>query len=429
MFLKSVLAFLLLLLPSQLGRHFWPRQAFVFGLKIDYLSPTLYLQDVLILLLLVTWFWRQKKFLSKGKFWFFFGLYCCLSVGNLFSSLTPLLSFFGWLRITEMIVLGIFFSQNSRQVYSLLHRFLAPMVIFESFLGFCQVIKQSSLGGFFWFLGERTFNIFTPGIARASWWGHLRLRPYGTFSHPNSLAGFTVICLIFLLSKRRLSFSEKMAVILGVLLIILAFSRTVWLTCFVLGMAGLLFLLAQGLRKSHLRLSFPYWLMILALPLLALLFTRTMIEESSIVNRIRLANLAYNIIKTSPFFGVGVNNFIIALARISDDWSWLYWLQPVHNIFLLSAAETGLVGLTIFSVFLLLTLQRLLSFLLPYFASPKQKKDSQLGREQIFLLLSLLAILLTGLFDHYWLTLIQNQLLFVLVLGLSWSQEDDKISL
>jgi hypothetical protein len=34
----------------------------------------------------------------------------------------------------------------------------------------------------------------------------------------------------------------------------------------------------------------------------------------------------------------------------------------------------------------------------------------------------LLAIIFTGFFDHYWLTLIQNQLLFVLILGLAWSK-------
>jgi hypothetical protein len=40
-----------------------------------------------------------------------------------------------------------------------------------------------------------------------------------------------------------------------------------------------------------------------------------------------------------------------------------------------------------------------------------------------FLLLALSAILLTGMFDHYWLTLQQGQLLFAVILGLSWTKK------
>ena len=48
---------LILLLPVQLGRHFWPDFSFVLGLKIDYLSPTFYLTDLLVLMILSLWLW------------------------------------------------------------------------------------------------------------------------------------------------------------------------------------------------------------------------------------------------------------------------------------------------------------------------------------------------------------------------------------
>src|SRR6266516_3919214 len=44
---------LLLFLPTQCGKHFWPDYAIVLGLRIDYLSPTFYFTDFLIFLLFV----------------------------------------------------------------------------------------------------------------------------------------------------------------------------------------------------------------------------------------------------------------------------------------------------------------------------------------------------------------------------------------
>src|SRR3989344_9415701 len=46
---------LILFLPTQLGRHFWPNFSFVSGIRIDYLSPTLYATDIFILLIFVFW--------------------------------------------------------------------------------------------------------------------------------------------------------------------------------------------------------------------------------------------------------------------------------------------------------------------------------------------------------------------------------------
>ena len=51
-----------------------------------------------------------------------------------------------------------------------------------------EFIKQASLNGLFWWLGERTFTSSTPGIAKAVIDGRLLMRPYATFPHPNVLA-------------------------------------------------------------------------------------------------------------------------------------------------------------------------------------------------------------------------------------------------
>jgi len=284
-------------------------------------------------------------------------------------------------------------------------------------LGLTQVLKQSSVNGLFWFFGERTFNLLTPGIAKGVWLGNVFLRPYGTFSHPNSLAGFTFIAMILILGKKKLNSFDKLSIFFGFALILLCFSRTIWLAVLIIGIYFVfskIFLgLQHGSENKKLSLNFTYLFSLASILITIFLFLRTTLEASSFENRRKLAEYAFVIIKQNPLFGVGANNFIVSLAQKNTAWEWFYWLQPVHNIFLLVASETGLIGLVAFSMFLTLSLRNLV----------KKRSPSS-----FYLLASLFGILFTGLFDHYWLTLIQNQLLFVIVLSLCWGKENVKMS-
>ncbi|MFH1840745.1 MAG: hypothetical protein ABH807_01115, partial [Candidatus Shapirobacteria bacterium] len=96
-----------------------------------------------------------------------------------------------------------------------------------------------------------------------------------------------------------------------------------------------------------------------------------------------------------PVFGVGMDNFLLRLPFTG-------FIQPVHNIYLLVASETGLIIFIIFITFIIKTLIRAI------------KNWSSV--------IALSVILFTGLFDHYWLTLQQNQLLFAIVLGFCWQK-------
>ena len=50
--IQRLLFFALILgIPTQFGRHFWPDFSFVSGVRVDYLSPTLYVTDILIFLI------------------------------------------------------------------------------------------------------------------------------------------------------------------------------------------------------------------------------------------------------------------------------------------------------------------------------------------------------------------------------------------
>lgn len=406
MFWEKLLLALLLFLPVQVGRHFWPDYSFIFGLRIDYLAITIYLQDILIVFLLAFWLPKNYKKLFSGKKLIFWSLLLFLAVINIVLSQNASLSFSSWLRVMEMALLGGVVAIEPVKVYRKLIFVLPGIILFELLLGVYQAIAQSSLGGVFWLLGERSFDIVTLGIARASWLGEVFLRPYGTFSHPNSLAGFILVCLVLLLGSQPLLKREKVAVIGGLVLIIICFSRVVWLSAVLLGLGYLFYKLREFVKIKKIKAGFNYLAVCLLLLIFAFLFAKTTIENPSVVNRVKLAQEALEMIKDKPLLGVGLGNFIPVLAVGDSSFDWLYWLQPVHNIFLLITAETGLMGMAAFAVLFYLALNKALFFPIT---------------------VALLTIIFTGLFDHYWLTLIQNQILFTLVLGFSFGLRNVKI--
>src|SRR5258708_7366824 len=66
-----LLCLFFLLLPTQLGKHFWPDFSIVSGIRIDYLSPTVYITDVFLILLcgcfVFRWFNTQRNSKSKRQ--------------------------------------------------------------------------------------------------------------------------------------------------------------------------------------------------------------------------------------------------------------------------------------------------------------------------------------------------------------------------
>ena len=130
-----------------------------------------------------------------------------------------------------------------------------------------------------------------------------------------------------------------------------------------------------------------------------------MADQISLIRRIELSEIAVKLWLSSPIFGIGVNNFI--LYGVNDLVSGpTRFLQPVYNIFLLTAAETGIVGLLGFAGFIGV----------PLFGIWKLRKKSI---EAKLLLIVWATILLLGFLDHYFLTIPQGIRTLFLIWGLS----------
>lgn len=419
---KDILFFLLFLtLPFQIGRHFWLKESFIFGLKVDYLSPVFYLQDIFIFLLIflevkenyslreiinaVKLFKNNlnKKALLLLTILFFLGL-------NIIFAEAKTISFYWWFRFIEFFSLGIVIAKNSKKAFKILLLVLPFVVFFEFVVGILQVFSKSSLGGIFWFFGERSFNIHTPGIARGSFLGKVFLRPYATFSHPNSMSGFILVCVALMLGKEKKNSFVKVSLLLGIFLIVLSFSRTAWLALSLICLFYILFRLFAFFKGHNNRLTFSYILILFSSFPLFYLFSKTTLDSSSVEIRLKLSEAALKLIGEKPFLGVGAGNFVVSLSQGEQVWQWLYWLQPVHNIFLLLSSELGLfLGI----LFILFYFQILFNLV-------KSCRLEHSGPSMV-LAVCLFSVTITGLFDHYWLTLIQNQIMLTTLLSLSYS--------
>lgn len=397
--IKTLLFYLLLFLfPTQSAIHFWPDFSFVFGIRIDYLSIAIYLTDILFFLLFLIDFKKIIKSVLKKRFLFIFLFLVILNI--VFSSI-PVLSFLKWFHILFLLFFSIFISINKKLFKEkIIEKIIYLSAVLFSVIGICQFLLKRTLGGFFYYLGERTFNINTPGISTFNFFGKEFLRAYSTFSHPNSFAGFLGVVLIYLILSKNV---KKLPLItFGLLIIFLAILTTFSFSAAIsLFFIGILYLLE---KKFGLKKIFYYFLLFF---IFIISLSQTFISSEFVINnfsnldkitqRLDLAHISGIMFSERFLTGWGLNTFIPNIPKFKSWSGYIWFLQPVHNINLLILSEVGIFGFIFFYFILLKTILKAL----------KEKKTN--------ILYSLIFILITGLFDHYWITLQQNLVLIFFI--------------
>ncbi len=397
-------------------RHvFFSNSAYQTGAYSDFTSFSLYLSD---LLLLTTW---CCLFLPRGGelksfyhvvrkpviliFWLILGLiihfqdYKSLNL-YFFFKYAELLVAYG----TTVIMLGKI--SNKQQLAWL----FASLGSLESILGLVQFWLQRSVG--LKWLGENLIGPSISGVAKIVSSGTVYIRSYGTFPHPNLLSAFlaisAVISLYLLLSAPK-KFGQVFATCLLVLNLFgltVTFSRAGYLA----GLGGLGALLIFLILKKTQGLRLPVLAITLTIISCLLIFwpwlsTRATITDNSTLERMKYNEAGLKMVQTHPVFGVGIGESVLHMEQFLNQRLQPWEKQPVHNYFLLSAAELGLPGMLI----LLWLFWRDVPA-----AIRLAKQGSLLG----MLLLSLyFAIFVLMQFDHYFYTLEQTQLLLWVFLG------------
>lgn len=415
-FTFSVLVFVI---TMNLGIHYISINSYVRSVLIDYLIPTIWFQDILLILLLIFWFFDGGiKEIMSSKMYRFFIIFASVLLPSLSLAqrTDPAIYFYLRLILYFFFVIYIYCNLNpKRDIYKIIN-LLSVSVILLGVLSLAQWINQGSVFNNYLFFGEQPYNSSTLNIARTDFFGNLKIPVYGTFRHPNVFAGYLSFSLFLIFAAMYLEKKNplyKISFILGFLSLILTFSQIAILSL-LLAITFLVAIKKLGKRGVLLSMAGTFFLFVfgLVLPFLSRYeFAQT---DPTYFRRINLLKSGYMMLENSPVFGIGLNNYTVLLPKYLPLTQILIFNQPVHNIFVLIGVEAGIVSLIAVLYLLFYCLKSLLEY--------------GYGLAAAYFVL-LLQIFIVGSFDHYLFTIHQTQYLFWLTVGLAlaYTRVDAKV--
>lgn len=411
---RTLLFATIFLCISQFGKHFWPDFSYVSGIRVDYLSPTLYLSDLLIGLLGVFSF--RSLLISGALYLKKFPLVVLMSIGALLASCLlaqqPLVALYGLVKVIEMAFFGyMVYHLLSQKDFSVLATVIAGAVSVQTMLVIWQFLAQSSVGGLWYYLGERSFSSGTVGIATVSIYGQELLRAYGSFPHPNVLAFFMFLSSLVLMvyatytPQRWEKIGSGIIAACAVLALFLTFSRLTIL----LFIAAIVFLVYKRVFSAKIG---GVVLLVCVLGIVAMLprFSFSFFTSPDFTYRVQLALIALDILKQHLLFGVGLFNYFMLELPYQKEITPVL-LQPVHNIYLLVLLQLGLIGSVPVILFFKNTSKQWITLM---------RGVSSQNPLSLVALILFAAVLIIGMADHFFLTLQQGMLMLSLVIGLVW---------
>lgn len=413
---KIIFLLIIFFISSQVGLHFWPESSKVSGIRIDYLSPTLYFLDILIIVWIFVWAGRNiRNFevrIKNGTLKLFLLLFLLSLVWNILNAGSVGAHIFGIIKLGELGLFGLLVARAFAKDY--IRPFvltLASSAVLSSVLAFWQFIQQSSIGGVWYFFGERTFNASTIGISTVNL-NQLILRAYAAFPHPNVLAFFLLTAIA--LSFMRIPYEGKLvrvflivAILLSSIALILTFSRI----SILIAIALFFYEIYANARVKR------YIFGLLAIFLAVIFLARDIFSSEFILRGIdfrqELLAQSFQIFVKFPYFGIGLNNFFVHQTDLIKNISPILF-QPPHNIFVIALLSFGIFGWWIFPFAFFLAAKSLNLKL-----KTKNLELKDFYKSVCFVLIS---IVIVGTFDHFFLTLEQGQIILTVILGLSFTK-------
>ncbi|NJP06011.1 MAG: hypothetical protein HC837_10490 [Chloroflexaceae bacterium] len=271
------------------------------------------------------------------------------SIITIYHSQDVVLSIAEIIRISKFYLLSRVIAGNVTTKLDVLLVFCALLagLVFQSLVGSLQYVGIDVMG-----LGDTAYGGGDTPEDTVT-------RIVGTFGWPNTigayLAAIITIGMIIWFCNALGKWSNFIFVLsaFGILPLILTFSRGSWVA-----MAGGV---AAGLFMAYLR----GWIRINIVPklvvmgfaaiMVALAFADSILarfSENTIDVRFQLNDVAMNMVHANPFLGVGINTFTVVMRDYDPNGVWFHFFEPVHNAFLLIAAETGLIGISVFMLLL-----------------------------------------------------------------------------
>lgn len=312
------------------------------------------------------------------------------------SLLYSILEFFRELKFFIIFLwLRVFFERDESKKFFFYA--VAIAVTFQGGLALSQIATGQTVA----FISEKTtnLNLIAGGIVRVA----------GSFGHPGLLAQFLNITLTSLLihwlasNKKGFNNLYLLIFLVGLFVLISTFSRTALGVQFFILFAVFYYSSSFiSLKVTRFNKIMIFMVVFIGVATILTAFSEQIMHRfntasvDSTSTRFVLASIALEMISQNPLTGVGLNNFVLAMPEYDETGLYTYWNHPVHNIYLLVAAELGVVTGIIFVIKLLVFLFIPLSIL-------KSKKLSLVSSTFLFsACCGLIAIIFSGLLGWSW---------------------------
>ena len=328
------------------------------------LTVKLYLCDFFLILLVITWLFKVviSKYDSKHSIWrnklsIPLSLWIGMGIISYFPAIDKTAAVVGIIRMIRIFLtffVIFLYARERKDIHFILNCLLLGLLL-QSLIMFAQYATNS------------LFISLPGGPEKLDLVGELQ-RPNGTMGHSSNFAKFSGLILpialayVFFTQKLRNRFYMFTIWVCGSIALILTISRAgilTWLFSVIIFFVGIIILRIVPLRRS---LPFLMIFILLVIFSAGILFTiggerfesRIKGDEGSYAVRIPMWKVAINVIKAHPITGVGLNNYTLVHQRYDHTYEHisLTFPAPVHNLFLLYAAETGIPSLIFFLWFI-----------------------------------------------------------------------------
>ncbi len=401
-------------------------------------SAYLYGTDILLAVIFLFWLSRgfgtvkilNLNFINLKSAYFWLVVFFSVSAFSIFNSRIVGLSFYQLIKLAEFIGFYFYLQYNIGKVFNF-RTVLGIIIIsgfFQSIIAIIQYLKQGSLG--LWLLGESPLSVNTTGVAVFFADDVKYLRAYGTAPHPNILAAWLFVsifafyyCYLYILRRdnnHSTAFVKECGFFLvyGVLIfgLFFTFSRVI----IGLWIFGVLARLLAVFSKKEFRqnkilkrkMLAIFTVSVLVSVLFAVIYwfqvsSRIHItsQEEAVTQRIFYNKIAESTAMSNPVLGVGIGQFVTDfMSKFKHLPAVAY--QPVHNIYLLIASETGFMGLGVFVLFLFFI----------FYNFVRHANFTELRTYSFLVFAS--SFIVIGLFDHFPWTSQQGGLILWMVLAL-----------
>lgn len=275
-------------------------------------------------------------------------LFIFWSILSVINSFFIKLSFYEILRLIKLYLLARVIALNITEKREILDIFLALVVglMIQGTVGIIQYFFDIDMG-----LGGFVVGDLRRVSAIVGW--------------PNTLGAYaatilSIVLPLWFLNVKRYKVLIRVACLIGVLLLILSFSRGAWISL----LAGLVIsvFLCWWFKCFDIKMFARLTTIGLSVIAISVIFSKSIVPRLMEINpnmavisdRMKLNQIALNMINDHPLFGIGLNTFREMMRQYDTTGVSYFLFEPVHNVFLLIGAEIGLVGLSLF-LFLILS--------------------------------------------------------------------------